>query len=71
MTRLQSLESRRIGGYIGGVLLLILGAYLRLFVFVKLGPGALLVYGTGGAGALLLEVGRKASREIKAQRFPS
>ena len=50
-----------LGGYIGGVSLILLGAYLRFFVFFKFSPGALLVYAAGGAGALLLFLSKARS----------
>jgi hypothetical protein len=71
MRRLQSLKWRRASGYVGGVSLLLLGAYLRFFVFLKFGSGALLVYAAAGAGALLLGVGRESSRAIKADGLPN
>ena len=52
-----------------GVLFFLLGLYLRCFVFLKLSPGGLFVYGAGLVGGLLIEVGKRSGRAIEAERL--
>ena len=67
MREIQKLKLRRAVGFFGGILLVLLSIYLRCFVFLKISPGALLVYGAFIGGGLLLEDARKSNRSLKAQ----
>jgi hypothetical protein len=67
MREIQKLRLRRAVGFVGGILLVLTGIYLRCFVFLKISPGALLVYGAFIGGGLLLEDARKSNRSLKAQ----
>lgn len=48
-----------------------LALYLRVFVFLKISPGALLVYLCFGCGVLLAEDARRVGQRIKAGRVSS
>jgi len=64
---LQRLKLRRAAGLFGGISLVLLSIYLRCFVFLKISPGAILVYGSFLGGAMLLEGARKSNRAIKTE----
>jgi hypothetical protein len=66
MRNVQALKWRRAGGWIGGLSLVLLSLYLRCFVFLKISPGALLVYLAFVAGVLWIADARKASRTLKS-----
>lgn len=71
MSALDSLRWRRTGGWIVGISLIALGLYLRCFVFLKIGPGTILVFGTVGAGLYLMECAKKADQTLKKEKLPN
>ena len=68
MLGIVSLERRRVVDYLASASLMILGIYLRCFVYLKIEPGAILVYGAILAAGWFFADARKTSRIIGARR---
>jgi len=65
LNELQSLKWRRTCGWTLGAILLAVAVYLRCFVFLRIGPGMLLVFLVFGMGAILIEDARRSNQRIK------
>lgn len=64
MTELQNSKFRRAAAWVMGTLLVMIGIYLRCFVFLTFVPGGMLVFASLGVGIALIEYARKTNREI-------